>query len=99
MRDPWICQSLYRHTVENRLGSVAWPLLAALLLLSGMSGAQAQLLADEDRDWGVAPVASLRQPPYSAPTPMNIPGKARYPMTRYFGAPNSHWASVGGYRR
>ena len=30
--------------------------------------------ADEDRDWGIAPVTTLRQPPYHAPTPREIPG-------------------------
>ena len=30
--------------------------------------------ADENRDWGVAPTSRLRQPPYHAPTPREIPG-------------------------
>lgn len=30
--------------------------------------------AEEDRDWGVPPTMELRQPPYSAPTPTEIPG-------------------------
>lgn len=30
--------------------------------------------ADEDRDWGVTPTRDIRQPPYSAPTPTQIPG-------------------------
>jgi len=30
--------------------------------------------ADEDRDWGVPPTPELRQAPYSAPTPTEIPG-------------------------
>ena len=43
-------------------------------------GAQAQLgvgangYADESRDWGIAPTHRLRQPPYHAPTPLQIPG-------------------------
>jgi PQQ-dependent catabolism-associated CXXCW motif protein len=30
--------------------------------------------ADEDHDWGVAPTHQLKQPPYHAPTPREIPG-------------------------
>jgi len=30
--------------------------------------------ADEGRDWGVAPTRDIRQPPYSAPTPTQVPG-------------------------
>lgn len=30
--------------------------------------------ADEDRDWGLAPTREIRQPPYSAPTPLTVPG-------------------------
>ena len=30
--------------------------------------------ADEERDWGVPPTRELRQAPYSAPTPTEIPG-------------------------
>src|SRR4051812_18080014 len=78
MRDLWICQRFQRRKAANCLGHSAsplsWTLLVTLLLVSGMNGAQAQPWADEDRDWGVAPVASLRQPPYSAPTPMSITG-------------------------
>jgi len=37
-------------------------------------GAFAQGYADEERDWGVAPSQSLRRPPYTAPTPREIPG-------------------------
>ena len=37
-------------------------------------GAAAQGYADEEHDWGVAPQASLRRPPYTAPTPREIPG-------------------------
>ena len=35
--------------------------------------AVAQGFADEDRDWGIAPIEELRRPPYSAPTPRSIP--------------------------
>ncbi len=37
--------------------------------------------ADEDRDWGVAPLTTLRQPPYHAPTPREISG-AQVVLTR-----------------
>lgn len=33
--------------------------------------------AEEARDWGVAPQAQLRMAPYSAPTPLEIPGARR----------------------
>ena len=33
--------------------------------------------ADEDRDWGVPPNREIRQAPYSAPTPTEIPGARR----------------------
>ena len=36
--------------------------------------AVAQGHADEDRDWSLAPTNQLRKPPYSAPTPLYIPG-------------------------
>lgn len=49
-------------------------MLAALLFAGSMGSAIAQPWAGEDRDWGVAPSAQLRQPPYSAPTPLSIPG-------------------------
>ena len=47
-------------------------LLAAMVLAA--HGAAAQGLAGEERDWGLAPTSQLRQPPYSAPTPLRIPG-------------------------
>jgi PQQ-dependent catabolism-associated CXXCW motif protein len=43
-------------------------------MLCGVRGAAAQTWADEDLDWGVAPAAQLRQPPYSGPTPTSVPG-------------------------
>jgi PQQ-dependent catabolism-associated CXXCW motif protein len=46
----------------------------ALALALAVSGAGAQGHADEDRDWGLAPTSQLRKPPYSAPTPLRIPG-------------------------
>ncbi|MBI4291252.1 MAG: sulfurtransferase [Betaproteobacteria bacterium] len=47
--------------------------LIALIALAPL-GVLAQGYADEDRDWGVAPSQSLRRPPYTAPTPREIPG-------------------------
>ena len=38
------------------------------------AAAEPARFADEDRDWGVAPTNRLRQPPYHAPTPREIPG-------------------------
>ncbi len=48
-----------------------------MLLSASAVGAQTDAgggYADEDRDWGVAPTERLRQPPYHAPTPHEIPG-------------------------
>ncbi|MCC6475039.1 MAG: sulfurtransferase [Burkholderiales bacterium] len=47
-------------------------ILACALALAFSAAALAY--ADEERDWGVAPVLSLRQAPYSAPTPLRVPG-------------------------
>lgn len=47
------------------VAAVAWP--AAAL-------AQGGAFADEDRDWGIASTHQLRRPPYTAPTPNEIPG-------------------------
>ena len=47
-------------------------IIAALALVP--LGVAAQGFADEEHDWGVAPSASLRRPPYTAPTPREIPG-------------------------
>lgn len=47
-------------------------LAAAVAVLPARAAAQAY--ADEDRDWGVEASATLRRPPYSAPTPTRIPG-------------------------
>ena len=46
--------------------------VAALALIP--SGATAQGYADEEHDWGVAPSSNLRRPPYTAPTPREVPG-------------------------
>jgi PQQ-dependent catabolism-associated CXXCW motif protein len=52
-------------------------LCLCLLLLSGWPAtAPAQGHADEERDWGVPPSTVLRRPPYTAPTPREIPGAA-----------------------
>ena len=45
---------------------------ALLWLLPAAAGAQG--FADEDRDWGVPASVNLRRPPYTAPTPREIPG-------------------------
>jgi len=48
---------------------------AALLATCFAARAAGELrYADEDRDWGVAATRTLRQPPYHAPTPLEIPG-------------------------
>ena len=39
-------------------------------------GVAAQGYADEGRDWGVRPSSTLRRAPYTAPTPIEIPGAA-----------------------
>jgi PQQ-dependent catabolism-associated CXXCW motif protein len=51
--------------------------LAAVLLVLPAALSLAQGLADEDRDWGVAPQAVLRPSPYTAPTPLEVPGARR----------------------
>lgn len=54
----------------------AGALALALLIPAGDAHAQAggNGYADEDRDWGIAPTNRLRQQPYHAPTPREIPG-------------------------
>ena len=62
------------------LNALVWSLTC--LALSYLNGALAQApvvqntYADEDRDWGVAAMNRLRQEPYHAPTPTQIPGAA-----------------------
>lgn len=62
------------------LNALAWSLTC--FALSGVCGALAQApaaqtaYADEDRDWGVVATSRLRQEPYHAPTPRQIPGAA-----------------------
>src|SRR6185369_1630436 len=53
------------------LRRLRWVGLLSPLLLCGMAWAQG--FADEDRDWGIAPIEELRRPPYSAPTPRSLP--------------------------
>lgn len=57
-------------------GLPKFALACALLFAAGMAtpAMGAERFADEDRDWGIAPVSTLRQPPYHAPTPREIPG-------------------------
>src|SRR5437868_767755 len=46
-----------------------------LLFLALLVHAAAVLaFADEDRDWGLSATRDIRQPPYSAPTPLEVPG-------------------------
>jgi PQQ-dependent catabolism-associated CXXCW motif protein len=47
--------------------------VVALLLLQA-APSQAQGLTDEERDWGVVPSTALKPAPYTAPTPIEIPG-------------------------
>jgi PQQ-dependent catabolism-associated CXXCW motif protein len=60
---------LIRRFVRTLALWVVW----TMILMAG-SRAYAQGLADEDRDWQVQPPEVLRQAPYSAPTPLRIPG-------------------------
>jgi PQQ-dependent catabolism-associated CXXCW motif protein len=48
-----------------------WRILVAGLLLVPCA---AWAFADEEQDWGVQPTHDIRQPPYSAPTPLDVPG-------------------------
>lgn len=52
--------------------ALACALFFAAGLATGAIGAER--FADEDRDWGIASASTLRQPPYHAPTPREIPG-------------------------
>jgi PQQ-dependent catabolism-associated CXXCW motif protein len=45
-----------------------------LLILVWPVAAPAQGHGDEERDWGISPSTVLRRPPYTAPTPREIPG-------------------------
>lgn len=52
-----------------------FPLAVAAALMFCCTGqCRAQGFADEAKDWGVAPPSTLRRAPYSAPTPLEIPG-------------------------
>jgi len=68
-----------------RLARALHAFACVALLLAGAAQAQSngadQGYADETRDWGVAPTDRLRQPPYHAPTPLQVPG-ARTVQTR-----------------
>jgi PQQ-dependent catabolism-associated CXXCW motif protein len=50
--------------------------IAIALLIAAPTG-PAFAFADEDRDWGVAATRDIRQAPYSAPTPLEVPGASR----------------------
>jgi PQQ-dependent catabolism-associated CXXCW motif protein len=60
--------------LRNKWAAVLLVCLAA----SGSARAQPpgaeRAFAEEDRDWGIAPTSHLRQQPYHAPTPREIPG-------------------------
>jgi PQQ-dependent catabolism-associated CXXCW motif protein len=47
-------------------------IITAILLC--LHSVMAWSFADEERDWGVSPTRDIRQPPYSAPTPRQVPG-------------------------
>ncbi len=63
-----------RETWFAAAGALA--LACALLVATGSARAQAgaSAYADEDRNWGVVPTNRLRQQPFHAPTPREIPG-------------------------
>ena len=66
-----------QHRHINLIPAAASFLACALLVLASAVQAQApgaQGYADESRDWGIAPTNRLRQQPYHAPTPVEIPG-------------------------
>ncbi len=52
----------------------AWVLIMTSACLPSPAPAQ---IPSEDHDWTVPPTSQLRQPPYSAPTPLVIPGGLR----------------------
>lgn len=56
------------------VANCAWMLIMALACLPSPVAAQ---ILPEDHDWLVPPTAQLRQPPYSGPTPLTIPGGLR----------------------
>ena len=45
-----------------------------LALTLCLAAALAHAYGDEDRDWGIVASSDIRQAPYSAPTPMQVPG-------------------------
>lgn len=61
------------HLIERIARALALRAGLSMILMAG-SQAMAQGLADEDRDWQVQPPEVLRQAPYSAPTPLRVPG-------------------------
>jgi PQQ-dependent catabolism-associated CXXCW motif protein len=66
--------SSHMHILRNKWAA----LLLVGMAVSGIASAQQPgaepVFADEDRDWGIAPTSHLRQQPYHAPTPREIPG-------------------------
>jgi len=45
-----------------------------IVILLYLHSVMAWSFADAERDWGVTPTRDIRQPPYSAPTPRQVPG-------------------------
>lgn len=69
MREEGICQNL-----SLKRKALAWcGVLLLAMAFAFPTASFAQGWADEERDWRVVPIAQLRQPPYSAPTPLSIP--------------------------
>lgn len=56
------------------LGELILRVSAVAVFALHAADSQAQAFADEDRDWGVAPSTALRRAPYTAPTPLGVPG-------------------------
>jgi PQQ-dependent catabolism-associated CXXCW motif protein len=48
--------------------------LAAVICVIAAQAAWGASYADEDHDWGLVPTRNLKQPPYHAPTPREVPG-------------------------
>jgi PQQ-dependent catabolism-associated CXXCW motif protein len=50
------------------------PTKTIVLLASLLWAPTTFAFSEEENDWGVAPIAEIRQAPYSAPTPLQLPG-------------------------
>ena len=60
--------------MRNTFMRLALAALAALFAAQAIGQAKPGVYADEDKDWGVPPSASLRTLGYHSPTPLQIPG-------------------------